>query len=106
MSYAWDTNGLVQQVRAGYQEATWLSELPHFQPLFLEQIASLPKEGIPSGEYGGDTLEASVWWALNSHPLPGAVLEAVNLGGDPNTTGIVTGGLAEGDDGLNAIREG
>lgn len=40
------------------------------------------------------TLEASIWCLLNTDNYAGAVLKAVNLGDDTDTTGCVTGGLA------------
>ena len=40
------------------------------------------------------TLEASVWCLLNTNSFQEAVLKAVNLGEDTDTTGCVTGGLA------------
>jgi ADP-ribosylglycohydrolase len=40
------------------------------------------------------TLEASLWCLLTEDTYADAVLKAVNLGGDTDTTGAVTGGLA------------
>jgi ADP-ribosyl-[dinitrogen reductase] hydrolase len=40
------------------------------------------------------TLEASLWCVLNSTTYVEATLKAVNLGGDTDTTGTVTGGIA------------
>ena len=40
------------------------------------------------------TLEASLWCLLNTDNYVDAVLKAVNLGGDTDTTACVTGGLA------------
>ncbi len=39
-------------------------------------------------------LEASIWTFLTTDTFAGAVLRAVNLGGDTDTTGCVTGALA------------
>ena len=41
-----------------------------------------------------DTLEASLWCLLTTNDFPSAVLKAVNLGRDTDTTAAVTGGLA------------
>lgn len=38
-------------------------------------------------------MEASIWCLLTSDTYEGAVLKAVNLGDDTDTTGAVTGGL-------------
>jgi ADP-ribosylglycohydrolase len=40
------------------------------------------------------TLEASIWCLLTTESYKDAVLKAVNLGEDTDTTGAVTGGLA------------
>ena len=40
------------------------------------------------------TLEASIWCLLTTSSYEAAVLKAVNLGDDTDTTGAVTGGLA------------
>ncbi len=40
------------------------------------------------------TLEASIWCLLTTNDYSSAVLKAVNLGEDTDTTGAVTGGLA------------
>jgi ADP-ribosylglycohydrolase len=41
-----------------------------------------------------DTLEASIWCLLTTDSYASALLTAVNLGEDTDTTGAVTGGLA------------
>lgn len=41
-----------------------------------------------------DTLEAALWCFLNTENYRDAVLNAVNLGGDTDTTAAVTGALA------------
>ncbi len=49
---------------------------------------------IGSSGYVIDTLEASLWCLLNTYSYSEAVLKAVNLGEDTDTTAAVTGGLA------------
>jgi ADP-ribosylglycohydrolase len=39
-------------------------------------------------------LEASIWCLLNTDTYESAILQAVNLGEDTDTTAAVTGGLA------------
>jgi len=51
------------------------------------------------------TLEASIWCLLTTENYKEAVLKAVNLGGDTDTTGAVTGGLAGLLYGLDTIPE-
>lgn len=49
---------------------------------------------IKSGGFVLDTLKASLWCVLNTDNYKDAVLMAVNLGSDTDTTAAVTGGLA------------
>ncbi len=52
------------------------------------------EEEIESEGYVLHTLEAGIWCLFTSESYEEAVLKAVNLGGDTDTTGAVTGGLA------------
>lgn len=49
---------------------------------------------INSEGYVIDTLEAALWCFLTARSYPEAVLKAVNLGEDTDTTAAVAGGLA------------
>jgi ADP-ribosylglycohydrolase len=69
-------------------------ELQHFSRLLKHNIFELSEEEIRSGVYVVETLEASVWCLLTTGSYEEAVTKAVNLGGDTDTTGAVTGGLA------------
>ncbi|HQX04593.1 MAG TPA: ADP-ribosylglycohydrolase family protein [Flavobacterium sp.] len=71
--------------------------------LLKEDISKNTEETIRSSGYVIDTLEASIWCLLTSNSYQEAVLKAVNLGGDTDTTGAVTGGLAALIYGLDAI---
>ena len=77
-----------------YSVSEYASEMPHFTTVLSGEIAKQPIEEIRSGGYVIDTLEASLWCLLNSSSYSEAVLTAVNLGGDTDTTAAVTGGLA------------
>ncbi|TAE60263.1 MAG: ADP-ribosylglycohydrolase family protein [Nostocales cyanobacterium] len=77
-----------------YSSSEYALEKPHFDRVFSGKIAETPMEEIKSSGYVVDTLEASLWCLLNSSSYAQAVLKAVNLGGDTDTTGAVTGGLA------------
>lgn len=68
-------------------------------------FAKLPKEAIKSGGYVIDSLEASLWCWLNTTSYKAAVLKAVNLGGDTDTTGCITGALAGLYYGFDAVPE-
>ena len=70
------------------------NELIHFDRLLHGNIHELEEELIQSGGYVIQTLEASIWCLLTTNTYEEAVLKAVNLGGDTDTTGAVTGGLA------------
>ena len=60
----------------------------------VEKFANVPEYDIKSSGYVVDTLEAAVWCLLNTDNYCECVLKAVNLGGDTDTVGAITGGLA------------
>lgn len=66
----------------------------HFRPLLEDDFRSLPESAIASTGYVLHTLHASLWCLLTTQDFRECVLKAVNLGGDTDTTGCVTGGLA------------
>jgi ADP-ribosylglycohydrolase len=70
------------------------SEADHFSRLLDDDISLLPEHSIRSGGYVIETIEAAVWCLLNTDSYQTAVLRAINLGHDTDTTGAVTGGLA------------
>jgi len=84
----------IENVQKIYTQTPYSTEISHFQKVFSGNIAALPMDVIKSSGYVIDTLEASLWCFLNSTSYADAVLKAVNLGGDTDTTGAVTGGLA------------
>lgn len=57
-------------------------------------LPTLQEEEISSSGYVLSSLEASLWCFLNSESYSEAVLKAVNLGEDTDTTGAITGGIA------------
>jgi len=69
-------------------------EIALFDRLLKNDIDKLPEEEIKSSGYVLHTLEASIWCLLTTNSYKEAVLRAVNLGEDTDTTGAVTGGLA------------
>lgn len=69
-------------------------EVNLFNPLLSGNIHNLQEQEIQSSGYVLDTLEASIWCLLTTNSYKDAVLKAVNLGNDTDTTGSVTGGLA------------
>lgn len=57
-------------------------------------LHTLQEDEISSSGYVLHSLEASLWCFLNSESYSEAVLKAVNLGEDTDTTGAITGGIA------------
>ena len=93
----------IGQARVNYTKMPFAEELNHFERLFSGLMGSVPETAIQSGGYVLHTLEASIWCLLNSKSFDEAVLKAVNLGEDTDTTGCVTGGLAGAYYGLKTI---
>jgi ADP-ribosyl-[dinitrogen reductase] hydrolase len=77
-----------------YQTPPYSEELWHFERILDANIAELSEQEIESSVYVVHTLEASIWCLLTTTGFQESVLKAVNLGGDTDTTGCVTGGLA------------
>ncbi|MES2705634.1 MAG: ADP-ribosylglycohydrolase family protein [Verrucomicrobiota bacterium] len=80
-------------------------ELPAFGRVLRPDFRELREAEINSGGYVIDTLEAAVWCLLTTGGFAECVLQAVNLGGDTDTTGCVAGGLAGVCYGEEAIAE-
>jgi ADP-ribosyl-[dinitrogen reductase] hydrolase len=69
-------------------------ELDLFKRILDGSLANAEEDSIRSSGYVLHTLEASLWCFMNSDTYQQAVLKAVNLGGDTDTTACVTGALA------------
>lgn len=69
-------------------------EIKAFERILQNDIVNLTINDIESSGYVLHTLEASIWCILTTDDYKSAVLKAVNLGEDTDTTGAVTGGLA------------
>lgn len=69
-------------------------ETHHFSDILSGQLPQFPIAKIHGTGYVLRTLEAAIWCLLNTNSYSEAVLQAVNLGDDTDTTGAVTGGLA------------
>lgn len=70
------------------------TEITNFDRLLIGDIHKHDESEIQSSGYVLHTLEASIWCLLTTNNYKEAVLKAVNLGNDTDTTGAVTGGLA------------
>ncbi len=78
----------IRERHAGHEEAA------AFERVLGGRLADLRREEIRSSGYVVDTLEAALWCLLTTDHYRDAVLKAVNLGEDTDTTGAVVGGLA------------
>ena len=70
------------------------AELVHFERLLSGKLERVARKDIVSSGYVVDSLEASIWCLLTTADYRAAVLSAVNRGGDADTVGSLTGGLA------------
>ncbi|MDE7371267.1 MAG: ADP-ribosylglycohydrolase family protein [Desulfovibrio sp.] len=77
--------------------------LEKFRRILKRDIRDVPESDIASSGFVVDTLEAALWCFLTTGNYKDAVLKAVNLGDDTDTTGAVTGALAAMAYGLEAI---
>ena len=74
--------------------------------MYKREMPHLSRVSVPNSGFVSDVFMASLWCLINSDNYVDAVLKAVNLGGDADTIGAVTGGLAGiiyGQDGDNGI---
>lgn len=94
---------VMEKTRRLYSGSPFSEELAHFSRLLSGDIDALSEAAIESDGYVVHTLEASLWCLLTTDSYSSAVLRAVNLGWDTDTTAIVTGGLAGTHYGLEAI---
>lgn len=69
-------------------------EIQLFDRVLKNDISEYHEDSISSSGYVLHSLEASLWCFLNSKSYSEAVLNAVNLGEDTDTTGAITGGIA------------
>lgn len=84
----------LHNIQTIYSTTEYTTEMPHFERVLSGEIVNLSVDSVRSSGYVIDTLEAALWCLLNSSCYAEAVLKAVNLGSDTDTTAAVTGGLA------------
>jgi len=78
-------------------------ERAHLAALLDGSALNRSRREVPSDGYVVSTLEAALWCLEQHGDYPAAVLAAVNLGGDTDTTAAVAGGLAGLRSGVAAI---
>src|SRR6185503_6776390 len=69
-------------------------ELAQFRHCLTDDFSSIREDQVVSTGYVLHTLHASLWCLLSANSFEECLLNAVNLGGDTDTTGCVAGGLA------------
>ncbi len=71
-----------------------MREREHFNRIIQNDIRHLMRDELKSGGYVIESLEASIWCFLYHNTYGKAVIDAVNLGHDTDTTAAITGGLS------------
>ena len=70
------------------------NEFQYYKRIFDGTLSTVPMTNIESSGYVVHTLEAALWSCLHSSSFKEAILTAVNLGDDTDTTGCVAGSIA------------
>lgn len=76
------------------QDGELRKEVKAFTGMGPLHLANMKEEEVASGGYCVDTLRASLWCLVHTDNYEDAILKAVNLGNDTDTTAAVTGALA------------
>jgi ADP-ribosylglycohydrolase len=84
----------VRQANEYYRGPPWDDERVHLESILSLEAIGLDRFQVKSGSYVVETLEAALWSLVRGDSFRHALLVAVNLGGDTDTVGAVTGGLA------------
>lgn len=66
----------------------------HYGVIFNHDVKNLEREDIRGSGYVVRSLIASIWCLLHTNSYKEAVLEAINLGEDTDTTAAIVGGIA------------
>lgn len=73
---------------------SYVSHAPKVQAILEGGFLDKPEQDIRGSGYCVDALEAALWCFLHTDSFKSAVLRAVNLGDDADTTGAIVGQLA------------
>lgn len=84
----------------------WSEYEANFKEIFEKDFFKKDRSEIASTGYVVDTLKACIWCLGTTEDFERAVLEAVNLGGDTDTIGAITGSMAGALYGLKTIPQG
>lgn len=88
-------SGIIEITQYYNNDETYKQEFnQHFKRIINNEIYTVNSDEIISSGYVLATLEASIWCLTNTNSYKEAVLKAVNLGHDTDTTAAVVGGLA------------
>ncbi len=68
--------------------------LEKYDRILNDQIYDFNEDDISSLWYVVDTLESSLYCLINTNSYKDAIIKAINLGGDTDTVGAVTGAMA------------
>ena len=84
----------IEIIKPIYYSPLLTQDISRFERILNGKIEQLSLDAVKSSGYVIHTLEAALWCLLTTSSYSEAVLKAVNLGEDTDTTGAVTGGLA------------
>lgn len=70
------------------------AEAECFTRIFSGELLNATINNVKSSGYVVDTLESAIWCIFHTDSYQSAVLTAVNMGGDTDTIGAITGGIA------------
>lgn len=84
----------IERIKPLYEQGEFANQIKYFKRVFPGNIETIESKKVESTGYVVHTLEASLWCLLTTSSFSEAVLKAVNLGEDSDTTAAVTGGLA------------
>lgn len=76
-----------------YNQYYSLPSLKEYNNILSGNIKYFKKDDIKSSGYVVDTLVASLWCTLNNNSYESSVLSSINLGGDTDTIGAITGSI-------------
>lgn len=100
------------QLLQGADLHSLLEDIPYFisrdtsiKRIQMGYFQILKREDVRSTGYVINTLEAALWSCYHSNTFEGALINAVNLGGDADSIGAVTGQIAGAAYGMKAIPE-